>query len=235
MILLKSILLFFISNAVKSLLLIFIYLFINKDFGVCRRDKSTLYSRVAIIILYTKIIKLSKKLGKVQLSNLTLFSSVLKISPMFIWFNCGSYIFNYLTLFLAIVFILTNLYNRAGLLTLLDIFINKREGLLLLFNTMWFLPHKTLLKITLIGILSVAVFYLVIVKQIFYKFDSELNDLNHTGHIFNRAGLIRNFTISNYIVKLSSSNIILTLFIFIPQEWLSMANILALIKTKNYA
>ena len=99
--------------------------------------------------------------------------------------------------------------------------------------------------ITLIGILTSvvsAVYYLVIVKEIFFekpdhKLNSELNDLVLTGNIINRAGLIHKFTYNADNIKLSSSNtiiisiltLIISLFIFVPQEWLSMANILALI------
>lgn len=98
--------------------------------------------------------------------------------------------------------------------------------------------------ITLIGILTSvvsAVYYLVIVKQIFFekpdhKLNSELNDLILTDNVINR-GLIHKFTYTADNIKLSSSNtiiisiltLIVSLFIFVPQEWLSMANILALI------
>lgn len=99
--------------------------------------------------------------------------------------------------------------------------------------------------ITLIGILTSvvsAVYYLAVIKQIFFekpdhKLNSELNDLVLTGNSINRAGLIQKFTYTADNVKLSSSNtiiisiltLIISLFIFVPQEWLSMANILALI------
>nr|ASM91512.1 NADH dehydrogenase subunit 2 [Botryosphaeria dothidea]AWN55991.1 NADH dehydrogenase subunit 2 [Botryosphaeria dothidea]AWN56015.1 NADH dehydrogenase subunit 2 [Botryosphaeria dothidea]AWN56052.1 NADH dehydrogenase subunit 2 [Botryosphaeria dothidea]AWN56076.1 NADH dehydrogenase subunit 2 [Botryosphaeria dothidea] len=99
--------------------------------------------------------------------------------------------------------------------------------------------------ITLVAILTSvvsAVYYLAVIKQVFfekpdYKLNSDLNDLVLTGNIINRAGLIHKFTYNAGNIKLSGHQtitisiltLVILLFIFIPQEWLSMANILALI------
>jgi NADH-ubiquinone oxidoreductase chain 2 len=87
-----------------------------------------------------------------------------------------------------------------------------------------------------------AVYYLVIIKQIFfdkpdYTINNELNDFNADGLITEKNTIIKkvNITINNIAVSSSLSlsisiiTFIISLFIFIPQEWLSVANLLALI------
>ena len=87
-----------------------------------------------------------------------------------------------------------------------------------------------------------ACYYLAVVKQIFFdKSDYIINPVIE--NISLKANIVRNTQINENIninannITLSSSltsvisvlTLIILLFIFIPQEWLSMANILALI------
>lgn len=99
--------------------------------------------------------------------------------------------------------------------------------------------------ITIVAILTSvisAVYYLGIIKQVFfdkpdYEINSVLNNTNIYGSIFNKTTLIKkvsfksnNIMLANFFsVTISVLTLIIALFIFIPQEWLSMANILALI------
>lgn len=87
-----------------------------------------------------------------------------------------------------------------------------------------------------------AVYYLVIIKQIFfdkpdYVINDELKDFNANGLIVDNNNNMKEVSIKIKNIVLSSSlslpisiiTFIIALFIFIPQEWLSVANILALI------
>ena len=87
-----------------------------------------------------------------------------------------------------------------------------------------------------------AVYYLGVIKQIFfdkpdYQLNTKLKDVDMYGNIISTTTNIEkivfkaeNIVLSNYLtVTISILTLILTLFIFVPQEWLSMANILALI------
>jgi NADH-ubiquinone oxidoreductase chain 2 len=87
-----------------------------------------------------------------------------------------------------------------------------------------------------------GVYYLNIIKQVFfdkadYKINPELNSLNLHGNIIKNNVLKEKLTFKTNSITLSSSltitisilTLIILLFIFLPQEWLSMANILALI------
>lgn len=87
-----------------------------------------------------------------------------------------------------------------------------------------------------------AVYYLVIIKQIFfdkpdYTINSDLKDFNANGLITEKNVIMAKIDIKldNIVVSSSLSlpisiiTFIISLFIFIPQEWLSVANILALI------
>src|SRR5271163_4880648 len=87
-----------------------------------------------------------------------------------------------------------------------------------------------------------AVYYLNIVKEVFfydskYKINPELRNIYLYGNIFKKNILIKklNFKLSNIIlsssltITISILTLIILLFIFIPREWFSMANILALI------
>ena len=87
-----------------------------------------------------------------------------------------------------------------------------------------------------------AVYYLIVIKEIFfYKTDYIINPwlelFNADGLITDKDWIIQEIKIKRENVVLSSSlslsisiiTLIITLFIFIPQEWLSVANLLALI------
>ena len=99
--------------------------------------------------------------------------------------------------------------------------------------------------LTLVAILTSvisAVYYLNIIKQVFfdksgYKINPELINSNMHGNIIKNNILIKKLTFKLDSIVLSSSltitisvlTLTILLFIFIPNEWLSMANILALI------
>jgi len=87
-----------------------------------------------------------------------------------------------------------------------------------------------------------AVYYLNIIKQVFfdeseYKLNPEVTSMNLHGNIIKNNVLIKRLTfntnsivLSSYLtITISILTLIILLFIFIPQEWLNMANILALI------
>lgn len=87
-----------------------------------------------------------------------------------------------------------------------------------------------------------AVYYLAIIKQIFfdkpdYSLNKELKDFNADGLITEKSTAVekvsvqmRNIVISSSLsLSISVITLIITLFIFIPQEILSFANILSLI------
>ena len=87
-----------------------------------------------------------------------------------------------------------------------------------------------------------AVYYLNIIKQVFfdkseYKINPELQNINLHGNIIKNSVLVEELTFKTNNIILSSSltitisilTLIILLFILIPNEWLSMANILALI------
>ena len=98
--------------------------------------------------------------------------------------------------------------------------------------------------LTLIAILTSvisAVYYLSVIKQIFldkfeYKLNPEFEDLQLHGSILEKTILKEKITFKVENIVLSSSltitisllTLVILLFIFNPQEWLSMANILAL-------
>jgi NADH-ubiquinone oxidoreductase chain 2 len=87
-----------------------------------------------------------------------------------------------------------------------------------------------------------AVYYLVVIKQIFfdkqdYIINSDLSNFNANGLITEKYNIVKKIDIKINNIVISSSlslpvsiiTFIISLFIFIPQEWLSIANILALI------
>ena len=87
-----------------------------------------------------------------------------------------------------------------------------------------------------------AVYYLFVIKQIFfekpsYKLNPVLNDLSLNCVISNGKTILKKtmLKVNNIVISSSLSviisilTLIILLFIFIPQEWLSMSNILALI------
>ena len=99
--------------------------------------------------------------------------------------------------------------------------------------------------LTLIAILTSvisAVYYLNIIKEVFFyepinKVNRAFQNIDFHGNIIKNNILIDKLTFKLNNITLSSSltitisllTLIILLFIFIPQEWLSMANILALI------
>jgi NADH-ubiquinone oxidoreductase chain 2 len=99
--------------------------------------------------------------------------------------------------------------------------------------------------ITLVGILTSvisAVYYLNIVKQVFfdkpdYKINPELSNLNLHGNIIKKNVFLKKLSFNTNNIVLSSSltitisvlTLVVLLFIFVPQVWLKLANILALI------
>jgi NADH-ubiquinone oxidoreductase chain 2 len=99
--------------------------------------------------------------------------------------------------------------------------------------------------ITLIAIITSvisAVYYLNIIKQVFfdkseYTINPELENIDMYASIIRKNILIEKLTfkcdniiLSSYLtISISVLTLIILLFIFMPQEWLSMANILALI------
>jgi NADH-ubiquinone oxidoreductase chain 2 len=98
---------------------------------------------------------------------------------------------------------------------------------------------------TLVAILTSvisAVYYLAVIKQIFfekpsYKLNPILNDLNLNCVISDGKTILKKTMLKANNIVISGSlsliisilTLIILLFIFIPQEWLSMSNILALI------
>ena len=87
-----------------------------------------------------------------------------------------------------------------------------------------------------------AVYYLNIIKQVFfdkaeYKINPEVQSLNMHGNMLKKNVLKEKLTFKTESITLSSSltitisllTLIILLFILIPQQWLSIANILALI------
>src|SRR5690242_19850479 len=87
-----------------------------------------------------------------------------------------------------------------------------------------------------------AVYYLAIIKQIFfdrpdYRLNEELRDLNAEGLIVEKSTMNKKVAITINNIVLSSSlslsisiiTLVISLFIFIPEEILNLANILALI------
>ena len=87
-----------------------------------------------------------------------------------------------------------------------------------------------------------AVYYLGIIKQVFfdkseYTLNPDFRDLSLFGTVVNKNTLLQKVTFkvdsivlsSCLTITISTLTLIILLFIFTPQEWLSMANILALI------
>ena len=87
-----------------------------------------------------------------------------------------------------------------------------------------------------------AVYYLNIIKQVFfdktdYKINPELINIKLDGNILKNNVLVQNLNfntnnivLSSYLtITISILTLVILLFMFVPQEWLSLANILALI------
>mgnify|MGYP006175594497 CR=1 FL=1 len=87
-----------------------------------------------------------------------------------------------------------------------------------------------------------AVYYLAIIKQIFfdkndYTLNEDLKTFSADGLITEKNTIVKkvNIKINNIVISSSLSlsiaviTLVITLFMFIPEEWLSLANILALL------
>jgi NADH-ubiquinone oxidoreductase chain 2 len=144
--------------------------------------------------------------------------------------------FFYINAFLSISFAIT-IFSFVGIPPLIGFFAKQIVLSAALDNGYVF--------ITLIAILTSvisAVYYLNIIKQVFfeepeYTINPELNNIDIYGSITRNNILIENFkfshksiVLSSYLtITISTLTLIILLFIFMPQEWLSIANILALI------
>ena len=87
--------------------------------------------------------------------------------------------------------------------------------------------------LTLVAILTSvigAVYYLGIIKQVFFEKSNYKFKLISTKYFSNENYSDLFFSLSSSLsFTISILTLIITLFIFMPQEWLSMANILALL------
>jgi NADH-ubiquinone oxidoreductase chain 2 len=142
----------------------------------------------------------------------------------------------YINSFLSISFVIT-IFSFVGIPPLIGFFAKQLVLSAALDNGYIFL---TLIAI-LTSVIS-AVYYLNIVKQIFfdkseYLINPELDNTNIYGSITKKNVLIEkltfkynNIVLSSYLtITISILTLIILLFILMPQEWLSTANILALI------
>ena len=144
--------------------------------------------------------------------------------------------FFYINPFLSISFAIT-IFSFVGIPPLVGFFAKQMVLSAALDNGYTFL---TLIAI-LTSVIS-AVYYLNIVKQVFfdkseYSINPKLLNIEINGSITRKNVLLKkltfnynNIVLSNYItISISIITLIILLFIFMPQEWLSMANILALV------
>jgi len=144
------------------------------------------------------------------------------------------YINPYLSLSLAIT-----LFSFAGVPPLLGFFAKQMVLSAALDNGYVFMALVAILT----SVIS-AVYYLNVIKNIFffkdeYKINPSLENLNLEGDIEvkNKTTTI-NFNLQNIVLSSALSNVIsiltliLLLFIFLPNEWFSIANILTLILFK---
>ena len=170
------------------------------------------------------------------------FSFRLSLLTLFTTFNYLRFIFNLKRLF--VIRLAYSLYDKifrhdstishvGFILLALSVYSIESIQAFIFYLTQYSIANLNVF-ITLIGILTSvvsAVYYLVIVKEIFFekpdhKLNSELNDLILTDNVINRTGLIHKFTYTADDIKLSSSNtiiisiltLIVSLFIFVPQE-----------------
>lgn len=144
--------------------------------------------------------------------------------------------FFYINSFLTLSFAIT-IFSFVGIPPLIGFFAKQMVLSAALDNGYIFL--------TLVGILTSvisAVYYLNIIKLVFfdkpdYEVNPELLNINLHGNLIKNNVLIEKLTFKVNNIILSSSltitisvlTLVVILFIFVPQEWLSMANILALI------
>jgi len=145
------------------------------------------------------------------------------------------YINPYLSLSLAIT-----LFSFAGVPPLLGFFAKQMVLSAALDNGYVFMALVAILT----SVIS-AVYYLNVIKNIFffkdeYKLNPTLENLNLDGEIVDSKNNSKkiNFNLENIVLSSALSNVIsiltliLLLFIFIPNEWFSIANILTLILFK---
>ena len=145
------------------------------------------------------------------------------------------YIKPYLSLSLAIT-----LFSFAGVPPLLGFFAKQMVLSAALDNGYVFMALVAILT----SVIS-AVYYLNVIKNIFffkdeYKLNPTLENLNLDGEIVDSKNNSKkiNFNLENIVLSSALSNVIsiltliLLLFIFIPNEWFSIANILTLILFK---
>nr|YP_009728689.1 NADH dehydrogenase subunit 2 [Sydowia polyspora]QHR85472.1 NADH dehydrogenase subunit 2 [Sydowia polyspora] len=144
------------------------------------------------------------------------------------------YINPYLSLSLAIT-----LFSFAGVPPLLGFFAKQMVLSAALDNGYVFMALVAILT----SVIS-AVYYLNVIKNIFffkdeYKINPSLENLNLEGEIVEKNNSRKvNFNLENIVLSSALSNVIsiltliLLLFIFIPNEWFSIANILTLILFK---
>ena len=145
------------------------------------------------------------------------------------------YINPYLSLSLAIT-----LFSFAGVPPLLGFFAKQMVLSAALDNGYVFMALVAILT----SVIS-AVYYLNVIKNIFffkddYKINPTLENLNLQGNILNSNNTSKQvkFNLDNIVLSSALSNVIsiltliLLLFIFIPNEWFSIANILTLILFK---
>jgi len=144
--------------------------------------------------------------------------------------------FFYINPFISLSFIIT-IFSFVGIPPLIGFFGKQMVLSAALDNGYVFLTLVAILT----SVIS-AVYYLNIIRQIFfeeseYVVNPELSNRNIYGNITKKNVLIEKLTFdynsitlsSHLTISISILTLIILLFIFMPQEWLSMANILALI------
>lgn len=157
----------------------------------------------------------------------------------FVWFFSGFIGFFYINPYLSLSLAIT-LFSFAGVPPLIGFFAKQMVLSAAL--------DKGYIFMALVGILTSvisAVYYLNVIKNLFffkdsYEINPHLEDLNMIGHI--EDSNLRNSKLKhspeNIVLSSALSNVIsiltliLLLFIYIPNEWFSIANILTLILFK---
>ena len=144
--------------------------------------------------------------------------------------------FSYINPILSLSFVIT-IFSFVGIPPLIGFFAKQMVLSAALDNGYIFLTLVAILT----SVIS-AVYYLNIIKQIYfdkseYRINPELDNINIYGSILRKNVFIEkltfkcnNIVLSSYLtISISILTLIILLFILMPQEWLSMANILALI------
>ena len=228
---LKSLILLLLSNSITS-----------------RRDKSILYSRVAISILLLSTLITYDNLSLLFLAKgIGIFSGLFHTTATTNTFHIfiflitiqlidqlkGYYYINpVLSLSLAIT-----LFSFAGIPPLIGFFGKQMILSAAIDNGYIFMSLVAILT----SVIS-AVYYLTIIKQIFfdkndYRLNEKLEGFQADGLIDEENSMVEkvNIKMNNIVISSSLSlsisviTLIITLFIFIPKELLTLANILALV------